>query len=345
MTIVTLLPRLFLVTMLPLAMAAVASAEPEAEPSEPAAPEAVARVGSMVVTRQQYEGALVRTNVVALPAGPQRQTAEAAVLEQLVNETLLRQAVEQAEIVAEPAAVEAQLQRLRADVERRGGDFAEALARTGRDEALFREQIALELALKKFAESRITPAVVAKHFEQHRRELDGSIVRVSHIVLRPDLGRGDEAIADCLQRAAAIRTRILQGELTFAAAAKAYSAGPSRRQDGDLGYLPRRGVAHEEFAKQAFAVAKGDMSQPFATPSGIHILRVTDSQPGSLTFIRLRPQIEQTLAQELIRDTVAAGRRATAIEYAAGVPHFDPATPADGATARRVVVEAAAPDR
>lgn len=332
MTHVSLLPSPFVTIMLSLAVAA----------AEPSAPETVARVGPLSITRQRYEAALGRTNVAAIPADQARQAAAATVLEQLVNEALLRLALVEAEIEADPQAIDAQVARLRADVERRGDDFAAALARSGQDAAALREQIALELGMKKFVESRVTPDVVARHFDQHRRELDGSVVRVSHIVLRPDLGRGEQAVADCLARATAIRTRILEGEVTFAAAVKAHSVGPSRRQDGDLGYIPRHGVAHDEFARQAFAIAKGDMSPPFITPSGVHVLRVTDVQPGPLTLARLRPQIEQLLVQRLIRDTMAAGRRGTTIEYAAGVPHFDPETPDDGTAPRRVVVGTAA---
>ena len=102
--------------------------------------------------------------------------------------------------------------------------------------------------------------------------------------------------------------------------------------------MPRRSAAHEEFAKQAFALAKGDISQPFVTPFGVHILQVTDVQPGDQTFVSLRPQIEQAMAQQIVRDTVAEARRGTPVEYAPGVAHFDPATPIDGAQPRRVVV-------
>jgi hypothetical protein len=102
--------------------------------------------------------------------------------------------------------------------------------------------------------------------------------------------------------------------------------------------MPRRSAAHEEFAKQAFALAKGDISQPFVTPFGVHILQVTDVQPGDRTLVSLRPQIEQAMAQQIVREAVADARRGTPVEYAPGVAHFDPATPVDGAQPRRVVV-------
>jgi parvulin-like peptidyl-prolyl isomerase len=301
------------------------------------AAEVAARVGDDTISRGQLADALQRANVAAIPAGPQRRQAEAAVLEQLVNERLLRQAAAQAGAAVDPAAIAALVQRIKTDLAAQGATFEEFLARTGRDEAALQAQIAVELAVKQFVAMRVTPEAVAAHFETHRRELDGTLVRVSHIVLRPDIGRGEQGVTDCLERAREIRSRILQGETTFTEAARAHSAGPSRRRDGDVGLIPRRGVAHDEFARQAFALAKGDISQPFATPSGIHVLRVTDAKPGGLSLAQVRPQIEQRLAGDMVRDTLALGRRTTAIEVEPGIAHFDPQTPPDGAGPRRVI--------
>lgn len=303
---------------------------------EPAA-EIVARVGGQVITREQFAAALKRANADAVPAGPQRRQAEAVVMEQLVNDLILRQAVTREGIVAAAPAVEAQVKRIQVDLANRGIEFTEFLTRTARNEVALREQIALELAIRQYLEARVTPAVVDAYFENHRRELDGSTVRVSHIVLRPDLGRGEQGLTDCLARAKEIRNRILQGDTSFAEAARAHSAGPSRRQDGDCGFIPRRGVAHEEFARQAFDLAKGEISQPFTTPSGVHLLQVTEVQPGRLRLARLRPQIEQVLFAERLHELIAEGRRTTAIEYARGVAIFDPQTPADGGMPRRVL--------
>lgn len=302
--------------------------------------EPAARVGGDSVSRAALVDALQKANVAALPEGPQRLQAEATVLERLVNDLLMRQAIARAGITADPAAVDAEVQRMTTELANRGATFEQFLARVGRDEAGLRELIAFELALRQFVAARVTPEAVQKYFETNRRELDGSLVRVSHIVLRPDIGRGEQGLTDCMARAKEIRSRILQGELTFAEAARAYSAGPSRRRDGDVGFVARRSVAHEEFARQAFALAKADISQPFATPSGIHLLRVTETLPGTLSLARIRPEIEKRLGDDAVRNTIAEGRRTTVIEVAPGVAHFDPQTSPDGGVPRRVIVAA-----
>ena len=316
---------------------AVAGGRPAGAVDEPAA-DVVARVGEAVITRPQLDVALRRGRSAQLPLGPRRQMAEAAALEQLVDAALMRAAVARHGVEADPTAVENQLRQIREQFAERGIAWEDFLTGSGLDEAGLREQVGLEIAVQQFVRGRITPTAVEAHFAENRRELDGTQVRVSHLVLRPDLGRGDAALEECLGRAAAIRSRILQGELTFAAAAQAHSAGPSRRQGGDVGFIPRRGAVYEAFAQQAFTVAKGELSKPFVTPAGVHVLLVTDVQPGQRTLITLRPIIEQILAKRLITEILAAARQTTPIEYAAGVPHFDPATPAEGNGPRQVVV-------
>lgn len=298
----------------------------------------VARVGGQAIGRARFEAQSRRMKGVALAEGPQRLQAEAALLERLVDEVLLGQAAARDGVEADPAAVDAEIERLRGQVAGRGGAFRDVLAENGLDEQGLRDQIGRDLAVRTFVERRVSKRAVEDYWEKNRREFDGTLVQVSHVVLRPDLGRGEAATQECLARAAAIRRQILEGELTFAAAARAHSAGPSRRRDGNVGSMPRRSVAHEEFARQAFSLAKGDISQPFVTPFGVHIVQVTDVRPGERTLASLRPQIEQLLAQQVVRDAVAEMRRGTVVEYSPGVTHFDPATPADGGQPRRVVV-------
>lgn len=308
--------------------------------AEPAlAADVVARVGDATIGRSQLEAALLRGNVPAMPAGPQRQLAEAVALEKLVDEILMQGVVDREGVTVDPAAVDASIAQLQKQIKDRGGTFAVFLTNTHRTEAELRRQVALELAMRQFVARRVTPQAVQAYFEKHRRELDGTLIRASHVVLRPDLGRGDVAVEECMARAAALRSRILQGEMTFAEAARAHSAGPSRRQGGDVGYMPRHSMAHDEFARQAFSISKGDISKPFVTPAGVHIMQVTDVQDGKRSLDSLRSQVEQTLAQEAVRDTLAEARQATAIEYAPGVIHFDPATPPAGSGPRRVIVE------
>ena len=102
-----------------------------------------------------------------------------------------------------------------------------------------------------------------------------------------------------------------------------------------MGFFPRHGVLHEDFAREAFALAKGDVSKPFATPSGVHILTVTGIEPGNGTPEGLRPQLEKMVVQKVVSGLLDRGRSSTKITYAPGVAHFD------GLPDRRIVIEGA----
>lgn len=89
-----------------------------------------------------------------------------------------------------------------------------------------------------------------------------SQVRASHILL----GRKSEAEI--------LRQKILDGEITFADAARKYSLCPSREDGGDLDFFPR-GVMAGPFEKVAFELPIGQISQPVETRFGWHLILVT----------------------------------------------------------------------
>lgn len=300
-----------------------------------AAEEVAVRVGSLSISRELIDAVLRRVDAAAV--GAQQRQLEAAVVEQLVDELLLRAELERLLIAAADSEIDARVERLKAQFAGRGGTYDEFLARSGRDERSIRAQVALEICLDKYVRSRITPQVIAAAFETHRRDVDGTRLRVSHVVLRPVVAADDGDQAR-LRHAEAIRREILQGRTTFDEAARRHSAGPSRHRGGDLGWIGRDGPFVEAFAKPAFALAKGEVSKPFVTPFGIHLVKVTEVEPGRIDADAAKPRLEQMVAARLIKDLVATARRTTPISYAAGVAHFDPATPGDGPQPRRVIV-------
>src|SRR4029453_2677294 len=67
----------------------------------------------------------------------------------------------------------------------------------------------------------------------------------------------------------------------FAAYAKEYSVCPSKKEGGDLNYFPRAGAMVEPFAKAAFELKPGPMSDVVATEFGYHLILVTARKQGT----------------------------------------------------------------
>ena len=329
-------PRQFIVAILASAAACVSAGA-----AAPDDRDVAVRVGDASIARSAIDTVIRRLNPAALAAGEQRLQVEASVVEQLVDEAILRLELSRQLVGVAASEIDAGIERLKAQFVGKATTFEEFLARSGRDEPMLREQIALEIGLEKYVRQRLTPEAIEAAYATNRREVDGTRLRVSHVVLRPNI-LSDDGLERRLKQADGIRRDILQGRMTFEEAARRYSAGPSRHRGGDLGWIGRDGPLIDAFAKPVFAITRGDVSRPFITPYGIHIVKVTEMEAGRVGIGEARPRLEKMLAARLVRELVAEGRRATPVEYAMGVAHFDLATPADGPQPRRVVVDAAA---
>jgi len=313
----------------------------------------VATVGDTPIFRSELDAVVRRSVGATIPGVPdggptaggpagRMQWLEAMAIEQLVDARLLRDEIARERITVSGLDVDTRLEQLKKQVAARGAQWDAFLKQTGREEPAVREQVELEIALDRLVRPKLTPAALSEGFERHRRELDGTRMRVSHIVLRPDAALGDDGIAATMKRAAAIRRDVVQGLLSFTDAARRHSAGPSRLQGGDLGWITRDAPLVDAFARQAFKLAKGDISKPFITPFGVHVVQVTAVEPGRVGMEAMRPKLETLLAGKVLRDMLVRLRAATPVTFAAGVAHFDPATPADGESPRQILVGGAA---
>lgn len=89
-------------------------------------------------------------------------------------------------------------------------------------------------------------------------------IRASHILVKTE------------NDAKVILLRIQQGE-SFAKLAEEFSMDSSKRRGGDLGYFGR-GRMVRNFETAAFALEKGQVSQPVKTEFGWHLIKVTDKK-------------------------------------------------------------------
>lgn len=318
-------------------MAALAAA-PSAAGDEPAAGQTAAMVGAVPIGRATIDAVIRRLHPTSRPSAEQRMQIEAAVLEQLVDEALLRGELSRELVEVADKEITSGVERLRGQLASRGTTLDAFLAESGRDESGVREQIRLEIALDKYVRTRLSGDAIKAYFDENRREVDGTRLRVSHLVLRPDIVDTD-GIERRVRQAEAIRRDILQGQITFEEAARRFSAGPSRHRGGDMGWIAREGPMVEAFTKPVFALAKGDVSKPLVTPYGVHLAKVTDVEPGRVGLDAVRPRVEKMLAARLVRELVNRARANVPITYLPGIAHFDPATQPDGDKPRRIIVE------
>ena len=163
-------------------------------------------------------------------------------------------------------------------------------------------------------------------FNRHHRDLDGTVLIVSHILLRPTAAADDKGLAALLKQAESIREEIESGKLDFAAAAEKYSAGPSGKLGGKLGKINRHGPMEESFSRAAFQLNSGEISPPVVSHFGVHLIRCDAVVPGTKTLADLTAQIDEALAKELLEKISKLERQRTPVKYTSAWPHFKPGT-------------------
>jgi len=239
-------------------------------------------------------------------------------IEDLIDRTLLRQFLDSRKLKPDAALVNERVQRVEKLITRKGLDFDEALRTMGYTPATFREEAAWPLAWRMHARLVITEEALRQFHDAHRMEFDGTEVRAAHVVRRVPAG-GSEADRDrVLAELTALRERLIAGELTFADAARTHSESPTARDGGDLGSFSFRGRMPVEIAGVAFRLKPGEISEPFQSRFGLHLLTVTEIIPGDLSLEDSRPELFERLSDELRVRLVQELRAKATIQRAAG---------------------------
>jgi hypothetical protein len=307
----------------------------QTSPGEPSGGAVAATVGDEEILVSQAQRLVAKitagkkTNPQALPF-MQAQALEELVSRRLVLAYAARTgaAATAEEIAAEKEKFSSQLADRHEATEKRTGPIC-AKHPEGRSGKLdlspfpadLRRQFAWNVVWAKYAARYVTLERRQTYFSAHQRELDGTRLVVSHILLR-QASPGE----DLFKQADAMRSDIRGGKLSFADAARKYSGGPSRDQGGRLGPIGRHGPMDEAFSRAAFRLAPGEISPPVKTPFGVHLIRCDEVRPGDKRLGDVTREVDDALERELLDKLAQLQRRHTAVKYTGRWPHFKPGT-------------------
>lgn len=249
---------------------------------------------------------------------------QAQALEQLVQRELVSAHLDRLKFVLSKDELELAYKTVEAQLAAEAGGLEKALAKRNLTLEKFREQVAFEARWNKYTRDNISDKDLEAWFQAHRRDYDGTELRCRHVLFRGPNVRDPAAVPAVVAQADAVRRDILDGKLSFEEAASKYSAGPSRQQGGDLGFIPRRERMVEAFSAALFALEKGQISPPVVTFFGVHLIQCTDVKPGTKTWQDARPELTQAVVQDLFARLAADERRQTPVEYTGATPYLDP---------------------
>jgi len=214
-------------------------------------------------------------------------------LEDLIDEKLLRQFLTKNSPKVEREELDAQLVALKATLVKENTTLEDYLRRRNQTEAQLREEWTARIQLTNYVKELATDEKLRAYHATNRDHFNGREVRVSHILIRAGRDASDVDRSAAKEKLQRIRADLTSGRLSFPVAARKYSQCPSARRNGDLGFIPRRGLPEDEpLAKAAFALRVGGLSDVIQTERGYHLLTVTESKPG-------RPSMLETCIGEV----------------------------------------------
>ena len=101
----------------------------------------------------------------------------------------------------------------------------------------------------------------------------GEKIRVKHILIRPKIS--DKNVEEALKKIKKIRNAILRGEIPFDSAAYKYSDDPDAKTNyGRIERMPKNQIKQKEFISVIDTLKPGEISQPFRTEMGFHIIKL-----------------------------------------------------------------------
>ncbi len=247
---------------------------------------------------------------------PESPTSEVhkKIVDQLIENELMRQFLADRRAAADPKRLAAAIAGVKADLRRRKIEPDKALRELGLGDAALRRELSLPLAWEGHLGRILTQQSIRDEFDRHRAEYDGTEVRASQIFIKAPADAPAEKVKAAEQELARVRADILSKKISFADAARKYSQAPSREQGGDLGYFAFRGPMPAEISRAVFSLQPGEVSAPFRSSFGVHLLTATDRRPGNLNLEDVRNRVIRKMSQDLWDQIVGQARAKAKIE-------------------------------
>ncbi len=162
--------------------------------------------------------------------------------------------------------------------------------------------LAQEMQRKIIEDVEVTPEEVREFFfsiPEEDRPVFGAEVEVAQIVIEPEIT--EEARQDVIDELNQIRRDVVENGASFSTKAVLYSKDPGSSSKGGLYKGIKKGSPlAKEFIDTAFSLQEGEVSEPFETEFGFHILMVdkVKGQELDVRHILMLPDVSQTTIDE-----------------------------------------------
>ena len=165
--------------------------------------------------------------------------------------------------------------------------------RTELSELIKNQKLTEQMQKKIMDEVEITPEEVRQYFAQFKKEelpVFGAEMEVAQIVIKPEVTQAEKQIV--IDRLRQIKKDVIDGS-SFYSKAVLYSEDPGSRSSGGFIKMNRKSPLVKEFKDAAFSTDEGQISEPFETEYGFHIIYVEKirGQDLDVRHILLSPKV------------------------------------------------------
>lgn len=295
--------------------------------------EPVVTVDGEVLTRadfnMQMQQVLQNPQFAALPeeqAAMVMQQMQGQIVNQFIDQTLLRNAADGADIEVTEEEVDAYLDELR-EYFGEGESLEARMSMQGITMDELRRDIVADMKIRSLLDD-MTESIAAADDEEIRAYYEENSemfsvpesVTASHILIELDPDADEEAREAAREQLAGIREEIVAGEKTFEEAASEHSSCPSSERGGELGQFAR-GQMVPEFEDAAFAQEVGTVGDIVETDFGLHLILVSERADATeQDFEDVRDDIAEELLMEqkqaVVQEYLETLRSEADIEYA-----------------------------
>jgi peptidyl-prolyl cis-trans isomerase SurA len=236
---------------------------------------------------------------------------EEVVLERLIEKKLIAQEANRLNITVSNKEVELTIQDIAHRQALTLSELKAGLAREGVEFDKYQEQMRDQILTSKLIRSRIQSQVEVSEedlidYYSRNPEVfrEGEEVRVQQIFFPVPLAADRREAEDIHQRARKVYQR-LKAEDNFQVLVEKYAQGWADRSGDDLGWV-RRGTLLPSFELTAFSLKVGQISEPFRTRLGFHIIKVlgrrkAKAEPFAEVKERIREQLIKERSESLFR--------------------------------------------
>ena len=196
-------------------------------------------------------------------------------IDQLINNAIAKQEAEALDIKVPDEELDAAVESVLAQNKMTREQFERELSKnnmsfdTYRNEVLKEQLMLLKLKKQIIVTMDVDERVLHDIYEKEFGKEQELYFTASHIIMQANESNDSEI----KEAVAAVYKEVVDGKMTFAEAAKAYSQDGSAANGGSLGTFAARDMV-PEFSERLAEMKEGEVSEPFRTRYGWHIVKL-----------------------------------------------------------------------